>query len=119
MPYSEEDFFDAIGFLGAVILATALLPQIYRVHIRRSAKDISYGWQAVYFTGLVLLLTYYWYYEKWAVVYPMGVELPCILYLTALKIYFERVVPRQPGPGAASAEERPLLHETRLADRTL
>ena len=47
MPYSEEDFFDAIGFLGAVILATALLPQIYRVHIRRSAKDISYGWQVM------------------------------------------------------------------------
>ena len=37
------------GFVGGVILAAALLPQIYLAIRRRSTADISYVWQVSYY----------------------------------------------------------------------
>ena len=37
--------FNILGFVGGVVLAGALLPQIYLAHKRGSCQDISYGWQ--------------------------------------------------------------------------
>jgi len=37
--------YNILGFVGGVVLAGALLPQIYLAHKRGSCKDISYGWQ--------------------------------------------------------------------------
>jgi len=45
MGTSEDKVFEVIGSLGAIILSTALLPQIYMTHKTRSTKDISYIWQ--------------------------------------------------------------------------
>lgn len=41
-----EDPFNVLGFVGGVVLASALLPQIYLAHTRKSTADISYMWQA-------------------------------------------------------------------------
>lgn len=41
-----EDPFNVLGFVGGVVLASALLPQIYLAHKRKSTADISYMWQA-------------------------------------------------------------------------
>ena len=41
-----EDPFNVLGFVGGVVLAAALLPQIYLAHKRKSTADISYMWQA-------------------------------------------------------------------------
>lgn len=45
MGASTDDVFKGVGFLGGVILAAALLPQIYLAHKRRSTEDISFMWQ--------------------------------------------------------------------------
>lgn len=41
-----EDPYNVLGFVGGVVLAAALLPQIYLAHKRESTADISYMWQA-------------------------------------------------------------------------
>ncbi|CAM9837780.1 unnamed protein product [Ectocarpus sp. 4 AP-2014] len=84
-----EDPFNIIGFVGGVVLATALLPQIYLAHSRKSTADISYLWQAVYTVGLLTLMIYYFHFRLWAVFYPMAFEFASLMYLTGLKIYYE------------------------------
>ncbi|CBJ48680.1 expressed unknown protein [Ectocarpus siliculosus] len=36
---------DAIGFSAGFLVASSLLPQIWRAHKRRSAADLSFTWQ--------------------------------------------------------------------------
>ncbi|CAM9829180.1 unnamed protein product, partial [Ectocarpus sp. 4 AP-2014] len=54
-----QDPYNVVGFVGGVVLASSLLPQIYLAHKRRSTADISYLWQAVYILGLIHLLIFY------------------------------------------------------------
>ena len=44
-----DDAYNIVGFAGGVILAAALLPQIYLAHRRKSTEDISYVWQVSVF----------------------------------------------------------------------
>lgn len=45
MVSSADDVVNSLGFAGGVLVAGALLPQIYLAHKRKSTKDISYLWQ--------------------------------------------------------------------------
>ncbi|CAM9270534.1 unnamed protein product [Ectocarpus sp. 8 AP-2014] len=104
-----EDPFNIIGFVGGVVLATALLPQIYLAHSRKSTADISYLWQAVYTVGLLTLMIYYFHFRLWAVFYPMAFEFSSLMYLTGLKIYYEVCL----GNVAPPEELPPLLEANR------
>ncbi|CAM9743651.1 unnamed protein product [Ectocarpus sp. 6 AP-2014] len=86
----EDQIFNAVGTTGGIILACALVPQIVLAHKRRSAEDISYMWQAIYITGLATLMVYYVHFGLWAVFFPVAVECSCLIYLTGLKMYFEK-----------------------------
>lgn len=56
-------------------------------------------------------MVYYGYYELWPVFYPMTVELLCVIYLTFLKIYFERCTAgKKNGLAAREGEARDLWH---------
>jgi hypothetical protein len=39
---------DAIGYTGGCVLAICLIPQIGKIVITRSARDISYAWSVLY-----------------------------------------------------------------------
>ncbi|CAM9594643.1 unnamed protein product [Ectocarpus fasciculatus] len=91
MMLSEDQFFNAVGTTGGIILACALVPQIILAHRRRSAEDISYMWQAIYITGLMTLMIYYVHFRLWAIFFPVAGECSCLIYLTGLKVYFENV----------------------------
>lgn len=45
--YDCDDVIDAIGFMAGLFVSVALLPQIRRVHQRKSAKDLSIFWQVL------------------------------------------------------------------------
>ncbi|CAN0038713.1 unnamed protein product [Ectocarpus fasciculatus] len=84
-----QDPYNIVGFIGGVVLASSLLPQIYLAHKRRSTADISYLWQAVYILGLIHILIFYGHFRLWTVFYPLAFEFSSIVYLTSLKVYFE------------------------------
>ncbi|CAN0428690.1 unnamed protein product [Ectocarpus sp. 12 AP-2014] len=107
-----EDPFNIIGFVGGVVLATALLPQIYLAHSRKSTADISYLWQAVYTVGLLTLMIYYFHFRLWAVFYPMAFEFSSLMYLTGLKIYYEACL-----GNVAPPEELPSLFDASRSGR--
>ncbi|CAM9601799.1 unnamed protein product [Ectocarpus sp. 8 AP-2014] len=110
-----EDPFNIIGFVGGVVLATALLPQIYLAHSRKSTADISYLWQAVYTVGLLTLMIYYFHFRLWAVFYPMAFEFSSLMYLTGLKIYYEVCLGNVAPPSLLEASRcgPPLLDDSR------
>jgi hypothetical protein len=45
---------DAIGYTGGCVLAICLIPQIGKIVITRSARDISYAWSVLYLVGVVV-----------------------------------------------------------------
>jgi uncharacterized protein with PQ loop repeat len=45
---------DAIGYTGGGVLAICLIPQIGKIIITRSARDISYAWSVLYMVGAVV-----------------------------------------------------------------
>lgn len=45
MSLSMDGAFNVVGALGEVILATAMIPQIYLAHKLNSTEYISYRWQ--------------------------------------------------------------------------
>lgn len=49
---------DAIGYVGGGILAICLIPQVAKVVVTRSARDISISWSVLYSIGLTLSLAY-------------------------------------------------------------
>ena len=50
---------EILGFVGGVVLAVALLPQVMHTLQTRSTKDISYTWQLIYIFGLILNYVYF------------------------------------------------------------
>eukprot|EP00735_Rhodelphis_limneticus_P015327 TRINITY_DN9552_c0_g1::TRINITY_DN9552_c0_g1_i1::g.12276::m.12276 TRINITY_DN9552_c0_g1::TRINITY_DN9552_c0_g1_i1::g.12276 ORF type:complete len:151 (+),score=6.66,PQ-loop/PF04193.9/3.4e-06 TRINITY_DN9552_c0_g1_i1:62-514(+) len=90
MVSAEEQAFEAIGFIGGSVLALSLIPQIVKTHKLRTARDISFGWQGVYITGLSLIIVYAAHGRIYPVMIPASFEWCCLVYLTILKIVFDR-----------------------------
>lgn len=49
---------DAIGWLGALLLATCALPQTYKCCVDRNADGLSWGFIGMWLGGELLTLTY-------------------------------------------------------------
>jgi uncharacterized protein with PQ loop repeat len=44
---------EAIGYTGGGVLAICLIPQIGKIIITRSARDISYAWSVLYMVSVL------------------------------------------------------------------
>ncbi|CAM9747406.1 unnamed protein product [Ascophyllum nodosum] len=88
MVYSSDMTYTVLGVIGCSLVAFAQIPNIVRVHKRKQSLDISYTYQFVLATGVLLFVAYYIYYSS-VLAYPAAVSLVFILYLTGLKYYME------------------------------
>ncbi|CAN0020985.1 unnamed protein product [Ectocarpus sp. 4 AP-2014] len=106
---TSDTVYDVMGVLGGSVLAAALVPQVYRVTVRKQAADISHVYQAIFVTGMVMFLVYYGYYERWEVFFPTLVSMSLQIYLVVLKLRLERC-PRRHAAAAPStvASETPV-----------
>ncbi|KAG7351320.1 S-adenosylmethionine decarboxylase [Nitzschia inconspicua] len=77
---------EILGYVGGVVLAVALLPQLVHTLKTRSTKDISYGWQLVYLLGLVLNYIYFFIIKATAAWATLTIELLFCIWLLVLKI---------------------------------
>ncbi|CBJ48678.1 conserved unknown protein [Ectocarpus siliculosus] len=121
----SDTVYDVMGFLGGCVMAASLVPQVYRVTVRKKAADISHTYQVVFVTGIVMFLVFYGYYELWELFFPALASMMLQIYLAVLKIRLERcprrhtaaapstVASETPGEGATldngSSERTPLL----------
>jgi len=82
--------FNIFGYIGGITLSFCLLPQLYKTIRTKSAKDISYGWQLMYGTGIGLLVIYAYYFKLNAMLIPGIGELVMNLILLNLKMFYDK-----------------------------
>jgi len=78
-----------VGLVGGILLAVSMVPQIIKLLITKSGKDISYGMQLILLTGLVCLFYYTLVDDIPAVFWPVAAEILINSCLFALKVYFD------------------------------
>lgn len=79
----------ALGVVAGVLLAICLMPQLWKMYRSKSAQDISYGWTAFYFLGLIFYFAYLFRLD--AVVGWIGilVEIVLVVFVVLGKFYLE------------------------------
>lgn len=80
---------DAIGFVGGGVLAVCLIPQIGKIVLTRSARDIAYAWSLLYCLGLLLSMVYLIFKNAIAAWIPIVVEIAGCIIIICLKTFFE------------------------------
>ncbi|KAF8061081.1 hypothetical protein HT031_004541 [Scenedesmus sp. PABB004] len=91
---------DAIGFAGGGVLAVCLVPQIGKIILSRSARDISITWSLLYIVGLTLSLVYLILKNALAAWIPLVIEILGCLVIIALKLFFEHTAAGRRWSGA-------------------
>lgn len=87
---------EMIGYAGGVVLAIALIPQLYKSITTWSTEDISYGWQAIYIAGLWLNLVYFILVDAVAAWVTLLAEMFVAHALLCLKLYLDGCKRRAP-----------------------
>ncbi|WIA43900.1 hypothetical protein OEZ86_010306 [Tetradesmus obliquus] len=80
---------DAIGYAGGGVLAVCLIPQIGKIVLTRSARDISYAWSVMYMIGMTLSLAYLIMKDAMAAWIPLVIEIAGCIAIILLKTLFE------------------------------
>lgn len=94
---------DAIGYVGGGLLAVCLIPQIVKLLITRSARDISLAWSFLYLTGTALMLVYLILEGAVAAYIPLIIETIACLLTLVLKLLFDHTsLGRHPEPEEAT-----------------
>ncbi len=81
---------EIIGFVGGALVTVSLLPQIYRVFKRRSARDISLHFTILLLVGLAFWLSYGLVLNLRPVILWNGVSIGSAIALIYAKIKYGR-----------------------------
>ena len=69
-----EAFFEAIGYIGGVLLAICTLPQIWQMYVTKSAADLQKRFLFLYLAGSILTFVYLVIKDAWATWITMTLE---------------------------------------------
>eukprot|EP00245_Coleochaete_scutata_P016344 TRINITY_DN7586_c0_g1_i1.p1 TRINITY_DN7586_c0_g1~~TRINITY_DN7586_c0_g1_i1.p1 ORF type:complete len:139 (+),score=13.69 TRINITY_DN7586_c0_g1_i1:211-627(+) len=84
-----QDAFGWLGFVGGCMFPIATGAQVYKVLVTKSARDISYGWEAMYIIAETLYVIYGVHFRLWPLVIPNGLDLAIMTLLCISKVYFD------------------------------
>ena len=87
---TKNQIVDIVGYCGGVILSIFLVPQIYKIIKTKEVENISYLWQFLYITGIILHLYYSSYYNILPILIPTIIELFFICVLFSLKLIYKK-----------------------------
>lgn len=79
---------DILALIGGCMLSVCLVPQIYKVYTTKEVENISYYWQALYLTGLIVHLIYGIYYDLIPIYVPTIIEIIFLNILICLKYFY-------------------------------
>jgi hypothetical protein len=103
-PLSQRDL-EILGYVGGGVLALCLVPQIARLVVNRSARDVSALWSLLYMSGLALTFVYLYFQGAIAAWIPLIVEMCGCVAILGLKIAFD-CTPWGEKQGEKAAERR-------------
>ncbi|CAI5512641.1 unnamed protein product [Closterium sp. Naga37s-1] len=96
--------YSACGFIGGIIFCVSILPQLVKTYRTKSAKDLSYFWQACYLLGLIGISIYGVAYKLWPVAIPLIIEIVFMVTLTVLKYRYDKRAKRKKAAGAGAED---------------
>jgi len=82
------DFYDICGYTAGVLFASGFIPQIYKSYRTKNMNDISYGWQFIFLTGVILGIIYSVHKNLPPIYLCSSVELVFMIILICMKIYY-------------------------------
>ena len=80
---------EAIGYVGGLLIAISLLPQVFHTIRTKSTSDISYGYQTMYLAGCILSYAYFVLVGATAAWICLTFELTCAILMFAMKLYLD------------------------------
>ncbi|RLN75601.1 hypothetical protein BBJ28_00022386 [Nothophytophthora sp. Chile5] len=90
--------------LGSFVIASALVPQIYKMYKTQSARDLSATFQTLYILGVAMMLVYGFGEALWPIYIPASAEILAGVVVLGMKCFYDR---RAAKLGAARDDESP------------
>ena len=84
------DIYDICGYTAGVLFASGFIPQIHKSYKTKNMEDISYAWQFIFLTGVILGIIYSVHKNLPPIYLCSSVELVCMLILICMKAYYEK-----------------------------
>ena len=85
--------YETFGYISGFLFAGSLIPQLYKSCKTKQLNDISYYWQLIFLSGMVLMLIYSYHENLMPVFIPASFEASFMGLLFIMKIYY-----RNPSP---------------------
>lgn len=84
------DVYDICGYTAGVLFASGFIPQVYKSYRTKNMDDISYAWQFIFLTGVILGIIYSVHKNLPPIYICSSVELVFMLILICMKVYYEK-----------------------------
>ncbi|KAL3664054.1 hypothetical protein V7S43_010940 [Phytophthora oleae] len=98
-----SEAFQIVGFMGSLLLAASLVPQMRKIYKTKSAKDISLVYQISYVVGLAMIVAYGFGRWLWPVYIPATIELCAASVVFSMKLYYDSQDKKRDGSKNAGA----------------
>ena len=82
-------FFEALGFLAAILTTVAFFPQVIKVHKTKETTSISLSMYIVLTIGILLWLVYGVYLESLPIIVANAVTFTSAVYILFMKIKYK------------------------------
>tara|TARA_B100000214_G_scaffold359470_1_gene320945 strand:- start:402 stop:686 length:285 start_codon:yes stop_codon:yes gene_type:complete len=84
------DPYDICGYGAGILFASGFIPQIHKSYKTKNMDDISYAWQFIFLTGVILGIIYSVHKDLPPIYICSSVELVCMVTLISMKVYYEK-----------------------------
>ena len=84
------DYYDACGYVAGFLFACGLIPQLYNSYQTKNLEDISYAWQFIFISAVILGIIYSVHKELPPVYISSSVELFFMIILLIMKIIYSK-----------------------------
>ena len=87
--------YETFGYISGFLFAGSLIPQLYKSCKTKKLDDISYCWQLIFLSGMVLMLIYSYHENLMPVFIPASLEAFFMSLLLVMKIYYRNPISEQ------------------------
>mgnify|MGYP001210931383 FL=1 len=84
------DIYEVCGYGAGILFASGFVPQIYKSYKTKNMNDISYAWQFIFLTGVILGIIYSVHKDLPPIYICSTVELFCMITLISMKRYYQK-----------------------------
>ena len=82
------DFYEVCGYGAGILFASGLIPQVYKSYRTKDMEDISYSWQFIFLTGVILGIIYSVHKDLPPIYLCSSIELVLMVILIVMKYVY-------------------------------